>query len=159
MASPTCTISLLSLFLFSLLAFTAQAQVPGNETFKFVNDGEFGPYVVEYDGNYRMISVFNAPFQLGFYNTTPNAFTLALRMGLLRSESQLRWVWEANRGNPVGENATLTFGTDGNLVLADANGRVAWQTNTANKGVVGFKLLPTGNMVLYDQGLKYRPCR
>ncbi|KAL6283454.1 hypothetical protein ACE6H2_014383 [Prunus campanulata] len=42
---------------------------------------------------------------------------------------------------PVGENATLTFGTDGNLVLADADDRVAWQTNTANKGVVGFKLL------------------
>ncbi|VVA16566.1 PREDICTED: epidermis-specific secreted [Prunus dulcis] len=150
MASSTSTISLLSLFLFSLLAFVSQAQVPANETFKFVNDGEFGPYIIEYDGNYRMISVFNAPFQLGFYNTTPNAFTLALRMGLRRSESLFRWVWEANRGNPVGENATLTFGTDGNLVLAEADGRVAWQTNTANKGVVGFKLLPTGNMVLYD---------
>ncbi|VVA38671.1 PREDICTED: epidermis-specific secreted, partial [Prunus dulcis] len=149
MASSTSTISLLSLFLFSLLAFVSQAQVPANETFKFVNDGEFGPYIIEYDGNYRMISVFNAPFQLGFYNTTPNAFTLALRMGLRRSESLFRWVWEANRGNPVGENATLTFGTDGNLVLAEADGRVAWQTNTANKGVVGFKLLPTGNMGIF----------
>ncbi|CAN6558264.1 unnamed protein product [Malus baccata var. baccata] len=141
---------LLSLFLFSLFAFVAQAQVPANQTFKFVNEGEFGPYIVEYDGNYRMLSVFSSPFQLAFYNTTPNAFTLALRMGLTRSESLFRWVWEANRGNPVGENATLAFGEDGNLVLADADGRVAWQTNTANKGVVGFKLLPTGNMVLYD---------
>lgn len=46
-------------------------------------------------------------------------------------------VWDANRGNPVGENATLAFGTDGNRLLADADGRVAWQTNTANKDAVG----------------------
>ncbi|KAM2901818.1 hypothetical protein FF1_007763 [Malus domestica] len=71
-------------------------------------------------------------------------------MGLRWSESLFRSVWEANRGNPVCENATLTFGTNGNLVLAHANGKVAWQTNTANKGVVGFKLLPNGNMVLHN---------
>ncbi|GMN54381.1 hypothetical protein TIFTF001_023507 [Ficus carica] len=142
--------SLFSLFLLSLTLSIAQAQVPGNETFKFVNEGEFGPYVVEYGGNYRVLSIYNGPFQLCFYNTTPNAFTLALRMGRTRSESLLRWVWEANRGNPVGEKATLTFGTNGNLVLAHADGRVAWQTNTADKGVVGLKLLPNGNLVLHD---------
>ncbi|KDP32540.1 hypothetical protein JCGZ_14743 [Jatropha curcas] len=65
-------------------------------------------------------------------------------MGTARSESLRRWVWEANRGNPVGENATLNFGTDGNLVLTDADGRIAWQTNTANKGVIGFKIFPNG---------------
>ncbi|XP_048442690.1 epidermis-specific secreted glycoprotein EP1-like [Pyrus x bretschneideri] len=64
-------------------------------------------------------------------------------MGLRRSESLFRWVWEANRGNLVGENATLTFGTN-----------VAWQTNTTNKGVVRFKLLPNGNMVLHNLKLK-----
>ncbi|CAN6694183.1 unnamed protein product [Malus baccata var. baccata] len=67
-------------------------------------------------------------------------------MGLTRSESLMRWVWEANGGSPVGENATLTFGTDGNLVLADADGRVAWQTNTANKGV----LYPQGGIPVLD---------
>ncbi|KAJ1441669.1 PAN/Apple domain [Sesbania bispinosa] len=71
-------------------------------------------------------------------------------MGLQRSESLFRWVWEANRGNPVGENATFSFGTDGNLVLAHADGRIAWQTNTANKGVVAFRLLENGNTVLLD---------
>ena len=144
------TMPLLSIFLFSLFSFVAQAAVPRNATFKYVNGGEFGPYVVEYDGNYRTLPVFSSPFQLCFYNTTPNAFTLALRMATTRSESLFRWVWEANRGNPVHENATLAFGADGNLVLADAGGRVAWQTNTANKGVVGFKLLPNGNLVLHD---------
>lgn len=149
-SSPSAKISLLSIFLFLLFSFVAQASVPRNETFKYVNKGEFGPYVVEYDGNYRVLPIFSSPFQLSFYNTTPNAFTLALRMATTRSESLFRWVWEANRGNPVRENATLAFGADGNLVLANADGRVAWQTNTANKGVVGLKLLSNGNLVLHD---------
>ncbi|KAK6946633.1 Bulb-type lectin domain [Dillenia turbinata] len=151
MSSKVSFSVLLPSFLLLLsFSFNAEADVPVSDTFTFVNEGEFGPYIVEYDGNYRVLSIANSPFQLCFYNTTPNAFTLALRMGTLRSESLFRWVWEANRGNPVGENATLKFKTDGNLVLVDADGRVAWQTNTANKGVVGFKLLPNGNMVLYD---------
>ncbi|XP_015899134.3 epidermis-specific secreted glycoprotein EP1 [Ziziphus jujuba] len=153
MSSPsliTTTMSLFSLFILSLFLSQAHAQVPSNATFKFVNEGEFGPYVNEYDANYRVLDVFASPFQLCFYNTTPNAYYLALRMAIQRTEPIYRWVWEANRGNPVKENATLTFGTDGNLVLAEADGKVAWQTNTANKGVVGFKLLPNGNIVLHD---------
>ncbi|KAK6934157.1 Bulb-type lectin domain [Dillenia turbinata] len=135
MSSKTSfSVLLLSFFLVLSFSFITQADVPVSDTFTYVNEGEFGPHVVEYDGNYRVLSIFNSPFQLCFYNTTPNAFTLALRMGTLPSESLFRWVWEANRGNPVG----------------DADGHVAWQTNTANKGVVGFKLLPNGNMVLYD---------
>ncbi|KAL2331354.1 hypothetical protein Fmac_018935 [Flemingia macrophylla] len=105
--------SLLTLFIFSLFTIIAQATVPQNETFKFVNSGELGPYLVEYDANYRMIDIFNKPFQVAFYNT-PNAFTLALRMGLQRSEQLFHW------------------------------------TNTSNKGVVAFRLLPNGNMVLLD---------
>jgi hypothetical protein len=149
-SSPSATMPFLSVFLFLLFSFVAQASVPRNATFKYVNEGEFGPYIVEYDGNYRVLPIFSSPFQLSFYNTTPNAFTLALRMATTRSESLFRWVWEANRGNPVRENATLVFGADGNLVLANADGRVAWQTNTANKGVVGLKLLSNGNLVLHD---------
>ncbi|KAI3809633.1 hypothetical protein L1987_19229 [Smallanthus sonchifolius] len=47
-------------------------------------------------------------------------------------------------------HSSSPYGHDGNLVLAEADGRVVWQTNTANKGVVGFELLPNGNMVLHD---------
>ncbi|KAK6134679.1 hypothetical protein DH2020_031604 [Rehmannia glutinosa] len=111
---------------------------------------EFGDYIVEYDANYRVLPIFSTPFQLCFYNTTPGAYTLALRMGTVRSESLMRWVWEANRGNPVGENATFSLLGSGNLVLAEADGRVVWQSNTADKDVVGFKLLQNGNMVLYN---------
>ncbi|KAI3769325.1 hypothetical protein L6452_00426 [Arctium lappa] len=145
------SISLLFFFIsIQLLSTISLAVVPASDTFKYVNEGDFGDYIVEYDANYRALPPFNNPFQLCFYNTTPNAFTLALRMGTVRSESLMRWVWEANRGNPVRENATLNFGSDGNLVLADADGRIAWQTNTTNKGVVGFQVLPNGNMVLHD---------
>ncbi|KAI3509770.1 hypothetical protein L1887_25292 [Cichorium endivia] len=152
MASPHSMYVTFLLFLLSFQLFStiSEALVPVSDTFNYVNEGDFGEYIVEYDADYRSLPPFSNPFQLCFYNTTPNAFTLALRMGTVQSESLMRWVWEANRGNPVRENATLTFGTDGNLVLADADGRIAWQTNTANKGVVGFQVLPTGNMVLSD---------
>ncbi|XP_047335901.1 epidermis-specific secreted glycoprotein EP1-like [Impatiens glandulifera] len=140
----------LFLLIQTLFYTKSHAVVPADKTFKFVNQGDFGEFIVEYDGTYRTLSVFNSPFQLCFYNTTPNAYTLSLRMANTRSESLFRWVWEANRGKPVKENATLTFGQDGNLVLADSDGRVTWQTATANKGVVDFKVLPNGNMVLLN---------
>ncbi|GJU43265.1 epidermis-specific secreted glycoprotein EP1-like protein [Tanacetum coccineum] len=145
-----CISIVLFLLCIQLLSFNSEAVVPASDTFTYINEGDFGDYIVEYDANYRALSPFNNPFQLCFYNTTPNAFTLALRMGTVRSESLMRWVWEANRGKPVRENATFSLGTNGNLVLADADGSVVWQTNTANKGVVGFQVLPNGNMVLHD---------
>ena len=139
MSSPPTSFFLSFLFIFSISisSFTAYASVPVKHTFKYVNDGEFGDYINEYNADYRVLPIFTSPFQFCFYNTTPNAYTLALRMAIQRTEPIYRWVWEANRGKPVGENATFTFGTDGNLVLAHANGRVAWQTGTAGKGVVG----------------------
>ncbi|KAF5191598.1 epidermis-specific secreted glycoprotein EP1-like [Thalictrum thalictroides] len=148
--TPSQSFQFSCIFIFITLSFVAQAIVPTSNTFKYINQGGFGEYSVEYGADYRTLSVSEFPFQLCFYNTTPNAFTLSVRMGNRHSESIMRWVWDANRGNPVRENATLTFGTDGNLVLADADGRVAWQTGTANKGVVGLKLLSNGNLVLQD---------
>ncbi|KAF3676456.1 putative ER lumen protein retaining receptor-like [Capsicum annuum] len=131
------------------------ASVPPSKTFRYINEGSFGEYFVEYDADYRVLDIVNFPFNLCFFNSTPNAFILGLRMGHRRSESVMRWVWEANRGKPVQENATLTFGRDGNLVLADVDGTVAWHTNTANKGVTGLKLLPNGNLVLHDKNGRF----
>ncbi|KAK6917677.1 S-locus glycoprotein domain [Dillenia turbinata] len=148
--SPSLSLQILCILFFNTL-FVAQAIVPPSKTFKYINQGEFGEYIVEYGANYRVLDIFTFPFTLCFYNTTPNAYTLGLRMGVRQSESIMRWAWDANRGRPVKENATLTFGRDGNLVLPDTNGTVAWQTGTANKGVVGLKLLPNGNLVLHDK--------
>ncbi|KAL8507113.1 hypothetical protein ACS0TY_017849 [Phlomoides rotata] len=144
-------------FLLTFLTFFdfSQAIVPPSKTFKYVNSGEFGEYYVEYSADNRVLSIGNYPFTLCFYNSTPNSYTLGLRMGHGRSESIMRCVWDANQGKPVRENATLTLGSNGNLVLADVDGLVTWQTSTANKGVVGLELLQNGNLVLYDSKGKY----
>lgn len=121
--------SLLTYFLLLLsLATSALAKV---DTFTYVNQGEFGPYFTEYGADYRVLPIATSPFQMAFYNTTPGAFYLALRMGTTRSESVFRWVWEANRGRPVGENATFSLLPDGNLVLADADKRIVWYIYTS----------------------------
>ena len=149
---------LLSFFLLPSLLKPAAAldQVPESNQFRFVNEGEFVDTIAEFDATYRAVpNVVGSPFQLTLYNTTPNAYKLALRMGTPRSGSIRRWVWEANRSRPVKENATLTFAADGNLVLSDANGAVVWSSGTANKGVVGVKILHSGNMVLYNKKGNY----
>ncbi|KAL4554122.1 hypothetical protein LXL04_039762 [Taraxacum kok-saghyz] len=141
----------LILFYFIFLSISlSSAVVPLADTFHYVNQGDFGEFDSEYAPSYRPLPPFTSPFQLCFYNTTPGVYTLSLRMGTRRDNAVMRWVWEANRGNPVGENATFSFTSAGNLVLAHADGRIAWQTNTANKGVVGFAILETGNIVLRD---------
>ncbi|MBA0779154.1 hypothetical protein Gotri_003430 [Gossypium trilobum] len=120
---PNSSLSLITIFLLLFCSSNvANATVPPSRTFKYINEGETGELSVEYFADYRALPISLLPFQFCFYNTTPNAFTLGLRMGCRRSESLMRWVWDANRGRPVRENATLTFGSNGNLVLADADG-------------------------------------
>ncbi|KAL5731164.1 hypothetical protein ACHQM5_003921 [Ranunculus cassubicifolius] len=129
---------LISFFLFylTLVIIVAEATVPSSKTFTFVNQGEFGEYSVEYQADYRLVTgLFTDPFAI--------------------CESTMKWVWDANRGNLVKEGAKLSFGVDGNLVLADVDGRIAWQTGTVNKGVVGISLLSSGNLVLYDNSNKF----
>ncbi|XP_072998735.1 EP1-like glycoprotein 2 [Typha latifolia] len=138
-------------FFLTLLVLVSSSSIAQSkvETFTYTNEGEFGPYITEYGADYRVLPIATSPFQLAFYNTTPGLFYLALRMGTTRSESTFRWVWEFNRGNPVHENATFSLLSNGNLVLADADGRVVFSSSTVNKGVVGLKILPNGNIVLY----------
>ncbi|KAI3968539.1 hypothetical protein MKX01_007849 [Papaver californicum] len=133
-----------------------QSTVPRDKTFRFVNQGVFGGFKVEYSANYRTIrTVYKNPFGLYFYNSTPNVYILAIGAGPPNAKSMMRWVWDANRNDPVHEKATLTFGSNGNLVLADFDGRIVWQTNTANKGVTGISMQPNGNLVLHDKYGKF----
>ncbi|KAF8409047.1 hypothetical protein HHK36_005119 [Tetracentron sinense] len=159
MATPQSPFLFHFFLLLCFFAIVARAQVPANKTFKIINQAEFGEYITEYDASYRVIrnddyTFYTFPFRLCFYNTTPDAFIFGMRAGIPNDEDIMRWVWDANRNHPVRENATLSFGQDGNFVLADVDGRVVWQTNTANKGVTGIRLLPNGNLVLHDKNGK-----
>ncbi|TXG55721.1 hypothetical protein EZV62_020977 [Acer yangbiense] len=60
-------------------------------------------------------------------------------------------VWSANRDNPVKLNATLDLTSDGDLILRDVGGTIAWSTNTGGKSVVGLNLTEMGNLVLFDK--------
>ncbi|KAK9153020.1 hypothetical protein Sjap_000500 [Stephania japonica] len=144
---PLSFILSISTLLINSLVF---ADVPPSKRFKDINQGVGDGAAVEYGASYRALPISTPPFTLCFYTAIPNAYTLGLKMGGPKYEFQAQWVWDANRNRPVRENATLQFSRDGNLVLADVDGRVAWETNTAKKGVVGLNLLPNGNLVLYN---------
>ncbi|OVA15170.1 S-locus glycoprotein [Macleaya cordata] len=152
MNSPNFFSSIFFFFIFcSASSILVESVVPPSKTFESVNQGFLFFGNVESNAQYRPLNISNYPFRLCFYNSTPNAYTLGLGMGNANSTSLMRWVWAANHARPVSENAKLIFGGNGNLVLVDADGRVAWQTRTANKGVVDIKLLPSGNLVLRDK--------
>ncbi|MCL7040206.1 hypothetical protein MKW94_020643 [Papaver nudicaule] len=151
-------LSLFSCFFFYILTSSVQADVvPTSKTFKLVNRGPISSTkAVELGAKYRVLNVPNTnksnPFSLCFYTIPPsNTFMLGIGVGRPQFDTVFRWVWTANATKHVKENATLVFGGNGNLVLADSDGRVAWQTGTANKGVVDIKLLPNGNLVLLDR--------
>ncbi|XP_031378604.1 EP1-like glycoprotein 2 [Punica granatum] len=60
-------------------------------------------------------------------------------------------VWSANRNNPVEYNAKLELKSDGDLVRKNANGTIAWSTNTSGKSVVSMNLDEFGNLMLNDK--------
>ncbi|KAI3876274.1 hypothetical protein MKX03_028504 [Papaver bracteatum] len=149
------------LIISSFISKTVEALVPKSKTFKYVNQGDLAYPAAEYGVPCRSTGVVNDPFYLMFYSTGAtsegvNSYTYSLGIAMTTRDFQdlgspFRWVWAANRGKPVHENATLTFGVNGNLVLAESSGVVVWQTGTANKGVVELKLLRNGNLVLLNK--------
>ncbi|KAI3922563.1 hypothetical protein MKX01_006252 [Papaver californicum] len=142
-------------FLSSRTVTVVEALVPSSITFKYALLSLSGSD--ENDASNLLIPQFaNHPFMLAFSSAAPNAYTLGLLMGYRLQKDVFppvlkRRVWAANLNRPVSKNATLTFGRDGNLVLAEASGRIAWQTRTGNKGVVDLKLLSNGNLVLFGK--------
>ncbi|KAJ1691019.1 hypothetical protein LUZ63_015174 [Rhynchospora breviuscula] len=60
-------------------------------------------------------------------------------------------IWAANPDKPVGHNSTLEFTEDGNLMLKEANGNVAWSSGTTNMSVTGMNLTSSGNLILYSE--------
>ncbi|XP_021734869.1 EP1-like glycoprotein 3 [Chenopodium quinoa] len=118
--------------------------------FLYVNQGDLEEYSGELDSYFRRVGIDSPHFSLCFYTNTDNSYTLGIGMSY-----PYKWVWAANRNDPVGEGAAIFLKEDGNLVLVDVDDRIVWQTNTANKGVVGLKMLDNGNMVLYNAKNKF----
>ncbi|KAL3612367.1 hypothetical protein D5086_003387 [Populus alba] len=87
---------LFSLFLLFSVSIVAQSTVPSNSTFKKVNTGEWAEAISEYRSDFRALDISTSVFQVCFYNTTPNAFTLAIRMGTRRSPAVRRLVSRAS---------------------------------------------------------------
>ncbi|KAI3936736.1 hypothetical protein MKW92_043051 [Papaver armeniacum] len=144
-------------YIFTFSSIIVQGNVPISKTFKLLNQGPISSSnAVELGAEYRVLNIpdnnKSNPFSLCFYTIPPsNTFMLGIGVGKPQFNTVFRWVWTANLTRHVRENATLVFGLNGNLVLVDFDGRVAWQTGTANKGIVDIKLLSNGNLVLLDK--------
>ncbi|XP_048137977.1 EP1-like glycoprotein 2 [Rhodamnia argentea] len=81
-------------------------------------------------------------------------FRVPIQGGALFVQSETEFpevVWSANRNNGVKIGATLELTSEGDLVLKDADGTVAWSTNTSGKSVVGLNMTDSGNLVLFDK--------
>ncbi|XP_024515630.1 G-type lectin S-receptor-like serine/threonine-protein kinase SD2-5 [Selaginella moellendorffii] len=143
----------------------ASVDVPTSQPLVYINNdlGQFGAPLEKqdiYDATFYRTGFFESDrglYNLGFANSTPGRYTLALVLNAdLGSPPNKysgpsytsRLIWEANREDPVGFNASLTLGADGNLVLRDADGRFVWSTDTANKGATHAEILKTGNFVV-----------
>ncbi|KAL3717277.1 hypothetical protein ACJRO7_008797 [Eucalyptus globulus] len=97
-------------------------------------------------------------YSCGFYckgNCTSYLFAVLIFPGVdvynRGLDESPRVVWSANRNNPIKIGATLELTPEGDLVLKDADGTVAWSTNTSAKSVVGLNLTDLGNLVLFDK--------
>ncbi|KAF8006164.1 hypothetical protein BT93_K0469 [Corymbia citriodora subsp. variegata] len=86
-----------------------------------------------------------------FCNGTCNSylFVVFIVNGNVSGSPQV--VLSTNRNNPVKIGATLELTSEGDLVLKDVDGMVAWSTNTAAKSIVGLNLTDLGNLVLFDK--------
>ncbi|KAF8044039.1 hypothetical protein BT93_A2122 [Corymbia citriodora subsp. variegata] len=106
----------------------------------------------------RRNEFFHLAYTCGFYcNGNCNSYLFAIFIiqlndnGLVAENGIPQVVWSANRNNPVKINSTLELTSEGDFVLKDADGTVAWSTNTSTKSVVGLNLTDLGNLVLFDE--------
>ncbi|KAJ6935764.1 hypothetical protein NC652_010708 [Populus alba x Populus x berolinensis] len=100
---------------------------------------------------YKIFMMHGAPFSCGFHSKDRNSFYFAIwKQSEVSGDDVPEALWLANRNRPVGENATLHFLPDGDLVLRDADGTFVWSTNTSSMPVAGMRMMETGNLELYD---------
>lgn len=100
------------------------------------------PFLVSPDGT----------FSCGFLEAGDNAYYFSIWFTATENRTA---VWTANLGDPVnGRLSSISFGHDGKLALADANGTTVWDSKTGgSKGKqLTVSLLDTGNLVIADAG-------
>ncbi|KAJ1284625.1 hypothetical protein BS78_03G219300 [Paspalum vaginatum] len=89
----------------------------------------------------------DATFSCGFLEVGENAFSFSVWYTDAANKTA---VWTANPGAPVnGRGSRISFGRDGALALADANGTVVWASKTTGGGLA-VSLLDSGNLVISD---------
>ncbi|XP_049412561.1 G-type lectin S-receptor-like serine/threonine-protein kinase SD2-5 isoform X2 [Solanum stenotomum] len=102
---------------------------------------------------------FGPKYACGFYcNGNCDTYLFAIFIVQTNSASRItspaigfpQVVWSANRNKPVRINSTLELTAEGDLVLRDADGTLAWSTNTTGKSIAGLNLTDEGNLVLFD---------
>ncbi|KAF8007767.1 hypothetical protein BT93_K1690 [Corymbia citriodora subsp. variegata] len=106
----------------------------------------------------RGIRAYGPTYACGFYcNGNCDTYLFAVFIVLVDCEGSINEnggpfvevVWSANRNNPVKIGAMLEVTSKGDLVMKDADGTVAWSTDTFGKSVVGLNLIDLGNLVLF----------
>ncbi|KAF8007769.1 hypothetical protein BT93_K1692 [Corymbia citriodora subsp. variegata] len=108
----------------------------------------------------RGIRAYGPAYACGFYcNGNCDTYLFAVFIVLVDREGSINEnggpfvevVWSANWNNPVKIGATLELTSKGDLVMKDADGTIAWSTDTFGKSVVGLNLTDLGNLVLFDK--------
>ncbi|EEC76988.1 hypothetical protein OsI_15295 [Oryza sativa Indica Group] len=132
----------------------------------WVNNRNRLPDSITYDDGSMVRSIlllspqtfYGPSFVAGFFCTPPcrefvfAVFIVFTSSGALFPVAVNEVIWCANRGSPVGEDATLELTGDGDLVLREnANGRLVWSSGTSGRSVQGMEITENGNLVLFDQ--------
>ncbi|KAL3821389.1 hypothetical protein ACJIZ3_007294 [Penstemon smallii] len=126
------------------------------------NDAIYGSLTYEDNTTVRPILVkgretLGFSYACGFYcNGNCETYLFAVFIVLTYRNSAIynpfpRVVWSANRDNPVRIGATLELTPEGDLVLRDVDGTLAWSTGTSGMSVASLNLTKMGNLVLFDK--------
>lgn len=92
----------------------------------------------------------DSTFSCGFLQAGENAFSFSVWFTAAQNKTA---VWTANLGAPVnGQGSRISFGRDGKLALADANGTTVWDSKTSGKRLT-VALRDTGNLVITNPSI------
>jgi Protein kinase domain/D-mannose binding lectin/S-locus glycoprotein domain len=116
---------------------------------KAINYLNIGDYLsVEHPS--KVLKSPSGTFTCGFYNISPTVYTFSIWFS---KSANYTVVWTANRNQTVHDfGSIIKLRKDGNLVLKDYDGSVAWNTNMSTGGAYQAELLDTGNLVIKSRG-------